>query len=112
MWRWVRHGGKPPDGRPVTAELVRLILDEETTKIRHVVGGETWQAGRPDETRGLFERVALSEQLIEFLTVPAYDYLPGPSSASTTWPRWPSGRSRPRATTRRCCSRVIGTAAA
>jgi malate synthase len=76
IWQWVRHAVKLPDGRPVTAELVRQILDEETAKIRQAVGDETWQAGRPDETRGLFERVALSEDLIEFLTIPAYEHLP------------------------------------
>jgi malate synthase len=39
------------------------------------VGEETWQAGRPVETREIFERVALSPDLIEFLTIPAYEYL-------------------------------------
>ena len=33
------------------------------------------QAGHPDETRAIFERVALSEELVEFLTLEAYDYL-------------------------------------
>ena len=32
-------------------------------------------AGRPDETREIFDRVALSPELMEFLTLPAYDYL-------------------------------------
>jgi malate synthase len=34
-----------------------------------------WQAGRPADTREVFERVALSQELIEFLTLVAYDYL-------------------------------------
>ena len=46
----------------MTAELVRQILDEETAKIRDEVGEETWEAGRPDETRAIFEQVALSER--------------------------------------------------
>ena len=75
IWQWVHHGVKLDDGRPVTAELVREVLDEETAKIREQVGDETWQAGRPEETREIFERVALSPDLIEFLTIPAYRYL-------------------------------------
>ena len=51
------------------------MLDEETAKIHEAVGDETWQAGRPAETREIFERVALSPELIEFLTIPAYEYL-------------------------------------
>jgi malate synthase len=75
IWQWVHHGSKLEDGRTVTADLVRQILDEETAKIRDAVGDETWQAGRPAETREIFERVALSPELIEFLTITAYEYL-------------------------------------
>jgi malate synthase len=63
------------DGRTVTPELVRSVLDEEAAKIREAVGEEIWQNGRPAETREIFDRVALSADLIEFLTIPAYAYL-------------------------------------
>ncbi len=75
IWQWVKHGATLTDGRTVTADLVREMLDEETAKIRESVGEETWQAGRPDETRRIFEQVALSEELTEFLTLVAYEYL-------------------------------------
>jgi malate synthase len=75
IWQWVHHGVQLEDGRTVTAELVRQLLDEETAKIRDEVGEETWQAGRPDETRAIFERVALSEPLAPFLTLEAYEYI-------------------------------------
>jgi malate synthase len=76
IWQWVHHGATlADDGRTVTADLVREILDEEMAKIHDVVGDETWQAGRPDETRQIFEQVALSEELTEFLTLVAYDHL-------------------------------------
>ncbi len=75
IWQWVHHGSKLEDGRTVTAELVRRVLDEETAQIHEAVGDETWQAGRPAETREIFERVALAPELIEFLTIPAYEYL-------------------------------------
>ncbi len=76
IWQWVRHQVRLADGRPVTPELVRQLLDEETATIRAAVGEETWQAGRPVETREIFERVALSRPLIEFLTIAAYEHLP------------------------------------
>jgi malate synthase len=75
IWQWVQHGVELEDGRTITSELVRSILDEETAKIRDAVGEETWQNGRPAETREIFDRVALSSELIEFLTIPAYTYL-------------------------------------
>ena len=76
IWQWVHHGVQlAGDGRAVTPELVRQLLDEESEKIRGEVGEEIWQAGRPDETRTIFERVALSHELAEFLTLEAYEYL-------------------------------------
>ena len=49
LWQWVHHGVRLADGRTVTAELVRQVLDEETAKIRDEVGEDVWAAGRPDE---------------------------------------------------------------
>jgi malate synthase len=75
IWQWIHHGVKLEDGRQVTPDLVRQVLDEETAKIREQVGEETWEAGHPLETREVFEKVALSPDLIEFLTLVAYRYL-------------------------------------
>jgi malate synthase len=75
IWQWVHHRVQLEDGRTVTPELVRSVLNEETAKIRADVGEEIWQAGRPAETREIFDGVALSPNLIEFLTIPAYSHL-------------------------------------
>ena len=75
IWQWIHHGAELDDGRTVTRELVREILDEETARIRETVGEDTWRSGRPVETREIFEGVALADELIEFLTLPAYSYL-------------------------------------
>ena len=75
IWQWVHHGAKLEDGRTVTEELVRQILDEETAKIRAQVGEEIWSRGRPEETRQLFERAALAPELLEFMTLAGYEYL-------------------------------------
>jgi malate synthase len=68
IWQWVRHG-------KFTRDQVRQILDEETEKIHAAVGDEVWEKGRPEETREIFERVSLSDEFPEFLTIPAYEYL-------------------------------------
>ncbi|HEY5187921.1 MAG TPA: malate synthase A [Solirubrobacteraceae bacterium] len=75
IWQWVHHGVELSDGRTVTADLVRQILDEETAKIHEEVGDEVWAEGQPERTREVFERVALSDELEEFLTLIAYPYL-------------------------------------
>ena len=47
IWQWVHHAVQLQDGRTVTPDLVRQVIDEETAKIREQVGEETWRAGRP-----------------------------------------------------------------
>jgi malate synthase len=77
VWQWIRHEAKLDDGRQITAELVRELEDSELEKIRAEIGDDEWfeKEGRPDLSRSLFERVALSEDFIEFLTLPAYEEL-------------------------------------
>jgi malate synthase len=62
VWQWVRHG------RFERSDVERVIADE-AEQIR-AEGHE-----RVDEAREIFEQVALGEQFVEFLTLPAYDYL-------------------------------------
>jgi malate synthase len=67
VWQWVRHGARLEDGRPVTAELAGAVIRDEAEALEP---GE-----RASAARRLFERVALERPLVEFLTLPAYDYI-------------------------------------
>jgi malate synthase len=60
IWQWVRHG-------KVEHERVRELEDSELASFT--------DEGRWDEAREVFDRVALDEHFVEFLTLPAYDYL-------------------------------------
>jgi malate synthase len=78
VWQWIKHGEVLDDGRPITAELVREMAVSELEKIREEIGDDEWfeREGRPDLSRSLFERVALSgDEFVEFLTLPAYEEL-------------------------------------
>jgi malate synthase len=76
VWQWIRHGAELEDGTRVTPELVREIETEELEKIRAEVGDEFFHSqGRPEESRELFEDVALSDRFVDFLTIPAYERL-------------------------------------
>jgi malate synthase len=77
VWQWIHHSAELDDGRTVTADLVRELATSELEKIREEIGDDEWfeNEGRPDLSRSLFERVALSDDFVEFLTLPAYDEL-------------------------------------
>jgi malate synthase len=78
VWQWVRHGAELDDGTKITPDLVRRLEIEELEKIRSEIGDDEWfqREGRPHESRELFERVSLADELEEFLTIPAYEQLP------------------------------------
>ncbi|HEY3108187.1 MAG TPA: malate synthase A [Chloroflexota bacterium] len=75
VWQWVRNGVRLEGGQTVTKELVRRIEDEEMERIRAAVSAESWESGRFAEARELFDRVALADDFVEFLTLPAYERL-------------------------------------
>jgi malate synthase len=75
VWQWVRHGVRLQEGAEATRELVRATIEEELEKICASVGDEVFSKSRPEDARALFEQVALGDELIDFLTLPAYDYL-------------------------------------
>jgi malate synthase len=75
IWQWIHAATRLEDGTVVDRELVRRILDEEMERIRAEVGEETWRAGRPEETRRVFEEVALGDDFPDFLTEVAYPLL-------------------------------------
>jgi malate synthase len=57
VWQWV-HAGE------FTADRVREVID-----------AEGFEGGRFEDAREIFERVALSDDFVEFLTLPAYEYI-------------------------------------
>ncbi len=60
VWQWLRHG-------LVSLDEVRETVDAELEKLAGVP--------RIDEARELFEQVALNDDFVEFLTIPAYAHI-------------------------------------
>jgi malate synthase len=68
VWQWIRHGRFERD-------RVREVIDEELRSLRETFGDEVYGKSRADEAREIFELVTLGDEFVEFLTLPAYDYL-------------------------------------
>jgi malate synthase len=76
VWQWVHNDVKLADtGEQVTADLVRGVADEVMAEIKTEVGDETFAKGKWDVARRVFEQVALADDFVDFLTLPAYDLL-------------------------------------
>jgi malate synthase len=79
VWQWIRHGVSLDDGRAITPDFVRELEGDELERIRAEIGDDDWfySEGRPGLSRELFEEVALGDEFVEFLTLPAYERLEG-----------------------------------
>jgi malate synthase len=76
VWQWVHNDVTLADtGEQVTAELVRKVADEVTAEVRTETGDEAYESGRWAEAREVFEEVALADDFVDFLTLPAYERL-------------------------------------
>ena len=75
VWQWVHHAASITGGPTITPDLITRIEQEELDKIRKAVGDEFFRGGKYAEAAELFEKVALSKDFVEFLTLPGYDLL-------------------------------------
>ena len=76
VWQWVHNAVTLADtGQTVTAELVRAVVVAQLAGVREQLGQEVFDAGRWADAREVFEEVALAEQFVDFLTLPAYGRL-------------------------------------
>lgn len=68
LWQWIHHDGQM-DGAKITAELYKRIQTEELAKL------EQGDGRRYAEATEILDRLILNDDFIDFLTLPAYNYL-------------------------------------
>ncbi len=75
IWQWIQNGKRLANGKAVTTSLFREMLNEELQVVRDEVGEERYQDGKFREAAELMDRLTTSEELADFLTLPAYEAL-------------------------------------
>ena len=75
IWQWIHHGKNLSNGKKVTVELFRELMLEEMETIKSEIGEKRFKEGRFSEAAKIMDRFTTSEKLVDFLTVPAYEYL-------------------------------------
>ncbi|MEV5707789.1 malate synthase A [Actinoallomurus sp. NPDC052274] len=75
IWQWLHNDVSLADGPKVTKELVERIVEEELGKIRESYG-DAFDEQRFADAASLFTEVALADDYVDFLTLPAYERMP------------------------------------
>ena len=71
IWQWVGHGAHLDDGREVTPGLVIQVISAEASRL----SASEEDGERVRDAEHIFRALAVSKDLPEFLTLPAYDRL-------------------------------------
>ncbi|KLV06009.1 malate synthase [Photobacterium aquae] len=76
IWQWIRHGQSLSNGKVVTKALFEQMLSEEMQVLEQELGEAHFAKGRYDEAAVLMAQLTTSDELVNFLTLPGYEYLP------------------------------------
>ncbi|NYH54146.1 MULTISPECIES: malate synthase A [Nocardiopsis] len=75
IWQWLHNDITLDNGPKVTVDLVKQIIDEELATIRESLG-ENFDENLFKQATELFTEVALADEYVDFLTLPAYERMP------------------------------------
>ena len=73
IWQWLKHSTSLNDGRTVTIELFRSILEDEINGLKEIIEENQWKDGKYEKAIELFEKMSISPDCKEFLTLSAYE---------------------------------------
>ena len=72
LWQWVKHGVTMDSGVVASQASFEKMLDEEYNVVQEEVGQSSLASGKFLEAKKLLNDLVLSEELTDFLTLPAY----------------------------------------
>jgi malate synthase len=75
IWQWLHNDIALAEGPKVTKELVEQIITEELSKIGTQLAA-AYDEGQYEQAKSLFTEVALADDYVDFLTLPAYERMP------------------------------------
>ena len=75
IWQWCHHRVALDDGSIVSPDMVRQVETEELEVLTDELGAAGLGDGRAKDAAELFDTVALADEFVDFLTLPAYEKL-------------------------------------
>ena len=75
IWQWIKHQAKLNEETVLTKKVFEEFLNDEISKIINTVNPNNFREGKYGEATKLFFDLTVSDELTNFLTLPAYEYL-------------------------------------
>ena len=75
IWQWIKHAKHLSNGQLITKALFASMLEQEAQVVKAEVGDEQWSNQNFSRAQQLLLEITTSDQLVDFLTLPAYQLL-------------------------------------
>lgn len=75
IWQWIKHGKSLSNGKLIDKALFSQMLTEEAEVVKAEVGSAVWQEQNFEKAKALLLAITTADELVDFLTLPAYDLL-------------------------------------
>ncbi len=75
IWQWIQNGKQLSNGKTVTKACSGRCSNEELQVVRHEVGDARYQDGKFREAAEMMDQLTTGDELVDFLTLPAYEAL-------------------------------------
>ena len=75
IWQWLQHNVTLTSGEKVDKSLFNNMLKEEMKQLHDTLGAKVWQDNHFEDAAALFADLVTREDLVPFLTLPAYQKL-------------------------------------
>ena len=69
IWQWIKHKHK------VTKSILDSTIDLALIRIKSEIGEDQFKSGRFNEATNLFKQLCISDELVDFASIPAYELL-------------------------------------
>jgi malate synthase len=76
LWQWVKYGAQMSNGERISLDTVERAIPRVLARLRERVGEQAYQSGQYEQAAKLFQELTAKDEFPEFLTIPAYAYLP------------------------------------
>ncbi len=80
VWQWIHHpNGILADGRRITVELTRRMLEEELRALKNAGGPAAFDSGATKRAAAILDRLITNDDFADFLTLAAYEEIVTPT---------------------------------
>ncbi|OHX65767.1 malate synthase A [Flammeovirga pacifica] len=75
VWQWIKNKAITAEGKEINEVLYHQVIDEVMHSFKELLGDERFHQSKLSEAKVIFDKLVLTDEFVEFLTLPAYQQI-------------------------------------